>query len=222
MAARPDRLTEREIRAHLLATLAPAASARAVLIEEMGVEHGTARVDVALIGPSLQGFEIKSDFDTLDRLANQMHAYHGVFHEVTLVSTDGYLTQAEKLLPMWWGLWRVARTATGGLATQIIRPATHNPRQEPRSVAALLWRDEAAVLLEQVTGTRTPASAARAKLYDALVHACDAGTLSRHVVALLMARTPVRGRDRVVVRSADAPDASSGPDDDWWRHAATW
>jgi hypothetical protein len=222
MAARPDRLTEREIRAHLLATLAPTVNNGALLVEEMGVEHGAARVDVALISPSLQGFEIKSDFDTLDRLANQMHAYHGVFDQVTLVSTDGYLAQAEKLLPAWWGLWRVSRTAAGALATQVIRPASHNPRQDSRSVAALLWRDEAAALLELVTGTRTPAGAARAKLYDQLTHACDAATLCQHVVAALIARAPVRGRDRAVVRSTDAPDASSAPDGDWWRHAATW
>jgi hypothetical protein len=220
MAARPDRLTEREIRAVALATLAETMVPGQLLVEELGVEHGGARVDLARIGAGLEGFELKSDFDTLDRLAHQMHAYHGVFDTLTLVSTDTFLVQAEKLLPAWWGLWRVARTSTCTLALEVVRKASVNPRQDPRSVVALLWRDEAALLLEKLSGTRMPANASRARLYDVLVDGTAADTLRREVVAALLERVSLRGRNRLPVRSAARADELSARDGDWWRLAA--
>ena len=39
-----------------------------VIIEELGVQHGTSRIDLAVVNGVLHGFELKSDRDTLTRL----------------------------------------------------------------------------------------------------------------------------------------------------------
>lgn len=38
------------------------------IIEELGVHHGTARIDIAVVNGIMHGYEIKSDQDTLQRL----------------------------------------------------------------------------------------------------------------------------------------------------------
>jgi hypothetical protein len=41
-----------------------AGDAKLRIIEELGVEHGAARIDIAVINGVLHGYEIKSDRDT--------------------------------------------------------------------------------------------------------------------------------------------------------------
>src|SRR5690606_10827842 len=77
--AKSSTLTETAIRSALVERLRAECAPGHVLIEELGIENGAARVDLAVAGGLLEGFEIKSDLDTLDRLARQMHAYHRVF-----------------------------------------------------------------------------------------------------------------------------------------------
>ena len=55
------------------------------IIEEFGVQHGTARVDIAVINGIIHGYEIKSDQDTLRRLPRQMGVFNLVFDKITLV-----------------------------------------------------------------------------------------------------------------------------------------
>lgn len=43
-----------------------------LVIDELGLAHAKARVDVAVINGCLHGYEIKSAQDTLDRLAGQL------------------------------------------------------------------------------------------------------------------------------------------------------
>src|SRR5690349_9488984 len=96
------RFAEAEIRQAVLTRLRRA-TPNAQILEELSIEG--ARIDVAVLDQGLTGFEIKSDFDTLDRLAHQIHAYHRVFDTLTLVTTEAFAAQVELLLPMWWGLW---------------------------------------------------------------------------------------------------------------------
>lgn len=221
MAKRLPGLTERQIRLAAKSKLAAQLRTGDLLVEELAVEHGNARIDVACLSDQLGGYELKSDFDTLDRLALQMHAYHGVFDGLTLVSTADYLAQAEKLLPPWWGLWCAsARDETVEIA--VLRDAQLNPRRDTRSLVALLWRDEAAALLQQVTGKRASANANRARLYDALASEAPADVVHAGVLACLRSRDALICRAQGSQASAAQGDASSEPSDGWWRPVATW
>lgn len=215
-----QRVTEQELRRALVAWLAPRLAADDLLVEELGIENGMARVDVAQVGRSLCGFEIKSDFDTLDRLAHQMHAYHRVFDALTIITTAAFVPQVTLLLPPWWGILQADRDAAGEVALSEVRPATANPRQEPESIAALLWRDEAALMLQENLGAKVASSAKRAKLYRQLADLAELATLRDWVVAALRARTSLRERDLRRVRSADPVAGPSGRDDGLRRLAA--
>lgn len=49
--------------------------AERLVVEELGLFHGASRVDLAVVGRSLHGYEIKSDRDSLDRLEQQAADY---------------------------------------------------------------------------------------------------------------------------------------------------
>jgi len=45
--------------------------AETVILEELGIQHGLSRIDLAVVNGELNGFELKSDKDTLARLPEQ-------------------------------------------------------------------------------------------------------------------------------------------------------
>ena len=65
-----------------------------VVIEELGVHHGTSRIDLAVVNGVLHGFEFKSDRDTLTRLPEQANAYGLVFDRLTLVVAERHVRRA--------------------------------------------------------------------------------------------------------------------------------
>ena len=194
MAQPSTALTEQTIRTALVAYLRSSLGTEDVLIEELGIEHGAARVDVAMTSDRLMGFEIKSDFDTLDRLARQMHAYHRVFDALTIVTTPAFLLQIEALLPKWWGILVV--TADQGQTPTLVElraPAAH-PRQEAESLAALLWRDEAYSFLMEEAGAIVKARAARHLIYEAIAAAIPLPKIRYRVLVALKSRESLRRR----------------------------
>ena len=43
-----------------------------LILDELGVRHGTARIDIVVINGVMHGYEIKSDRDTLNRLPEKI------------------------------------------------------------------------------------------------------------------------------------------------------
>src|SRR5580704_6657611 len=74
------------------------------IIDELGVMHGSARVDMAVVNGIIHGFELKSDLDTLRRLPEQMEAYNSVFDQITLVVGKQHVQEAINAAPEWWGI----------------------------------------------------------------------------------------------------------------------
>lgn len=56
------------------------------IVNELGIDFGSSRVDVAVINGNIHGYEIKSDLDTLERLPRQMTYYNKLFQRMTIVS----------------------------------------------------------------------------------------------------------------------------------------
>jgi len=139
-----------------------------VIIEELGVQHGASRIDLAVVNGVLHGFELKSDRDTLTRLPEQARAYSSVFDHVTLVVAERHLCRAVDLVPVWWGI-RVARGEPGGLSFCDLKLPMNNPSPDPLSVVSLLWRAEALTFLEELGGARGMHSWCRAEIYFELV-----------------------------------------------------
>jgi hypothetical protein len=156
-------LAESEIRAELLRSLWEDTSTDdQMLLEEVGLLHGSYRADVVRLSERLAGFEIKSTADSLDRLPHQVRAYSAVFDMATAVVTANHLGQALEILPDWWGVTLAAR-GTGRIALIRLREPQQNPSPDPNALAALLWKSEADQLLAASVPSRR-----RSDAYDAL------------------------------------------------------
>ena len=108
-----------------------------VILHELGIEQGSARIDVAVVNGALTGYEIKSARDTLQRLPAQITAYSLVFDQVTLVLADRHAVAVDDLIPSWWGVV-VAAEAGAQVSLSDERSAGSNPGPDPYSLAQLL------------------------------------------------------------------------------------
>lgn len=119
-----------------------------VYVEELGVCRGRVRIDLAVVNGLFHGYEIKSDRDSLRRLAGQIDLYSRVLDRATLVVGERHLDEAMQLLPVWWSVLR-ASAGPRGLHFRSVRRGRNNPRRDPRALVELLWLDSALELLVQ-------------------------------------------------------------------------
>lgn len=161
-----------------------------LIVEELGV-CGTARVDVAVINGHLQGYEIKSDADTLARLLRQAGTYNTVFDHLTLVAGSRHIEKAYSLLPAWWGLEMVS-VEHGSPVLATVREAATNPSLDGLAIASLLWRDEALEELAARGLDRGLRGKRRLLVHRALADACALPELCAVVRQRLKRRTKWR------------------------------
>ena len=139
------------------------------VIEELGIDEGVVRIDVAVVNGQLHGYEIKSDRDTLDRLPDQASVYSAVFDQVVLVTAARHYAQARTIVPRWWGLVVGRIDAHGSIELVRRRSPKLNRRIDPRVLARLLWRSEALGLLESRGAAKGYRSKSREHLYSKLL-----------------------------------------------------
>jgi hypothetical protein len=120
-----------------------------LVINELGLNHGECRADIAVVNASLVGYEIKSDCDSLERLAEQVRLYNSVFDRVSVIVGRRYVKSITRYIPGWWGLILSSRGARGAINFKVLRKPARNEQIDATSVARLLWRNEAAELLRR-------------------------------------------------------------------------
>lgn len=158
-----------------------------LVIDELALWYGTARIDVAVINGRMHGFEIKSDRDTLERLPGQTRIYNTVLDRVTLVVGAKHVVDATRAVPEWWGVKLVYEGPRGAVHFEEHRAPTTNPNIDSVAVAALLWCDEIEMLLLAADALR----GYRGKSRD---------LLSRHL-AEVMSLTDLRAAVRCQIRA---------------------
>lgn len=137
------------IRSALRATLElEHAGEEALVLDELGLCRGQARVDMAVVNGALNGYEIKGEFDRLMRLPAQEAVYSRALDFVTAVVTDRHLDEVEATVPPWWGIRR-AVAEQDAVVFSTVREPTRNPRVDLHALAQLLWREEALAALEE-------------------------------------------------------------------------
>ncbi|CAE6791417.1 sce7726 family protein [Paraburkholderia domus] len=164
-------VTEVEIRTALLARLMRRRSTRQHVQEEFRIERGGARIDVAVFGKGMVGYEIKSDLDTFSRFSNQIHAYNRVFDQIHLAVGPTHVAAALEIVPSWWGVLVASRTTKGKITLEPVRAAQTNLRQDPFSLASLLWKDEAIAAITQSDSIQLPKSASSHDLWALIASA---------------------------------------------------
>lgn len=134
--------TDQMIRTPLLAALRTSYGAEGSRIScELPIVGSATRVDVAVLGDTLIGIEIKSGCDSLRRLGKQVENYSRVFDEVWVVIDDIHRKSIEEKLPEWCGI-QVAMPSESGMDFAIVRNPGRCPMVTLEDVISLLWREE--------------------------------------------------------------------------------
>jgi hypothetical protein len=141
-----------------------------LVLDELGVRHGTARIDLVVVNHCLHGYEIKSDVDSLKRLPDQIRIFSSVVDRMTLVVGYKHAYNALKMIPEWWGV-KIAEEnkKSGSVILTNARSPHNNPEVDLNALVALLWRDEALSILEEMRAASGVRSKTRTDIYRRLV-----------------------------------------------------
>ncbi|MFC3628360.1 sce7726 family protein [Paracoccus angustae] len=164
-----------------------AGDADTLMLDELGILNGATRIDIAVINGQIEGFELKSERDTLERLPVQRDLYNKVLDRISLVVAENHREAAEKLIPDWWGLAVASKCADGVELTRERLPEM-NPVLDAATLASLLWRDEALAVLERHGAARGVKSKPREALYERLAEALDLDVIRAEVRTTLKTR----------------------------------
>lgn len=173
-----------------------------LMLDELGILNGATRVDIAVINGQIEGYELKSERDTLERLPSQRDLYNKVIDRISLVVAENHRAAAEEIIPDWWGL-AVASASGDAVEVACERLPEMNPQLDAAALASLLWRDEALRVLEHYGAARGVKSKPREVLYDRLADVLDLDILRAEVRAALKAREGWRA-DRRSQRCGDS------------------
>ena len=191
-----EALTEEAIRTslcHQLVEMNQSDEEGIVLIEELGLCQGVARIDLAVVGDYLHGYEIKSERDSLRRLSLQATVYSKIFDSVTLVCGARHVTQALELVPSWWEVLRIVPSSEQPTFAQV-RRGQDNPNRDKRALVELLWLEEAAGLLDQLQALKGLRGKPRADHWDRICELLNMDEVAAAVRTHLKATAVRRGR----------------------------
>jgi hypothetical protein len=159
-----------------------------LVVGEFGLCQGEVRVDLVVVNGLLNGFEIKTDLDTLERLPVQQEVYSKVLDTVTLIAGGKHIDKILATVPPWWGVHEAGMDA-GQVTLSIIRPGRKNPKVDPFSLAQLLWRDEALRVMAMCGLSCAAARKPRRFLWTTLAEHLTTRELGEHVRQQIKSRT---------------------------------
>lgn len=142
-----------------------------LIINELGLCQGSARVDLAVVNGTLNGFEIKSERDTLERLPGQETVYSRTLDSVTIVSASTHVEEIQAVVPPWWTIWSVQGHASG-VSFKTVRRGSQNPEVDPHAIVQLLWREEAIEILKEFGLEQGMLSKPRRAVWNRLTEHC--------------------------------------------------
>ena len=133
-----------------------------VLIDELGLCQGRARIDLAVVNGLLHGYEIKSERE----------AFGGWALKLTFTAkflTESPLSAVNDMSPRRWKLFhgggKCCESSPPEAPTfRSVRRGRKNPNRDIRALAEFLWLEEAMALLEQRCAPRLATKAASRSL----------------------------------------------------------
>lgn len=159
-----------------------------LVIDELSLEHGRNRVDIAVFDNYIHGYEIKSSKDNLLRLKNQLLQYSKSLQKVTFVVAENHFEDVMISTPEWCGLILVTKGPRGGVSFRSMRRAKLNPNVDFFSLAHILWKSEAIDLLHQYGVTERLEYKTRKDLYKQLNQVMTVQQLALEIKAKLLKR----------------------------------
>jgi hypothetical protein len=152
-----------------------------LVIDELGLHHGSCRADIAVVNGRMIGYEIKGETDTLKRLREQVRAYNAVFDQATVITTERHSQKVLKKVPRWWGVIICRSAPCQQITFETLRAGTMNEGVDSLAVAQLLWKTEAAAILAKLGEPKRMLREPRAKLYERLTEILELPQLQQRV-----------------------------------------
>ena len=168
---------------------------RCLVIDELGLCQGSARIDVAVLNGKVHGYEIKSDMDTLERVESQLSVYIKIFDHLTFVVGEKHRVNIEEKIPDWCGISMVFRNGKDEIKLKQIRRAKRNKNVDPYSLVQLLWKDEAIALLRQFGNSGGLQNKSRKVLWERLATDVPSPQLNKYIRETLKSRKDWRAGD---------------------------
>ncbi|EHA1125844.1 MULTISPECIES: sce7726 family protein [Vibrio] len=160
-----------------------------LVVDELGICQGEARVDIAVVNGIIHGYELKSARDNLNRLPNQVNYYSTVMDKMTLVVAENHLSDALDIIPDWWGV-KVATIGTrGAIHLKTLRRERSNNAVDAWYLSQLLWHDEVLEALALCGVTKGVKSKPRWYLWEKLAKVMPLYQLKDFVRMALKRRT---------------------------------
>ena len=152
-----------------------------LVIDELGLNHGQCRADIAVVNGHFVGYEIKSNRDSLRRLSEQVKSYDSDFDKISIVVGERYRNSIHNYVPEWWGVIVSIKGPRGAINFDTIRTAQTNKNINPISIARLLWRNEAEEILRQKKLPPRILRQPRAVLYKCLIDTLNIRELRKFI-----------------------------------------
>lgn len=163
-------------------------SSKTLIIDELGLLHARARVDIAVINGCIHGYEIKSEADTLKRFDHQLATYSTCLEKLTVVCAERHLTEVYSLAPKWCGILLVTKGPRSGLDFIVVRRPQMNPGLDRLKLAHLLWRPEVIDLLTRLDAPRALLKKSRVDMYHFVAQRLSASEISDYVHECFISR----------------------------------
>lgn len=183
--------TDKSIRKILLTDLRKeyGSNSNTAIISELSLPNGLARIDIAVINGIMHGYELKSDFDNLLRLRNQMDAYNLIFDKITLVVGKKHIVESLHVVPQWWGI-TIARIVNEEQYPHLIpiRKPRNNPTQDMLTLVNMLWKDEALNILNRLGMSKNLSTKPKKTICEKLVESIKTQALKGFVRKSLVER----------------------------------
>ncbi|QRM45775.1 sce7726 family protein [Rhizobium sp. BG4] len=161
----------------------------AVIVDELKVSLGSGRLDVAVINGRIEGYEIKSDRDSLDRLEKQSMMFGAVADRMTLVVGSRHLNKALEIVPDWWSVLHSTAKSDGKVQFKTVRRGRLNRDQHKLALVETLERDEVIALLSTADLDRGFRTANYRTLADRAASSMSRDDISAFVKKILKVRS---------------------------------
>jgi len=158
------------------------------VVDELGLNNGSVRADIAVLNGKFVGYEIKADKDNLLRLASQVAAYNEIFEQAFIITGNKHLDKVLKMVPEWWGIYLVEPGLDKMYEFSNIRSAEVNMQRNAVSIARLLWKSELLAIFELELNRKVGHHWSKDRLNQLLVEVLDIDTLGKIALRILKNR----------------------------------
>ncbi len=159
-----------------------------IILNELGLKNGESRADIAVLNGKMIGYEIKTEKDSLTRLASQVNSYSQIFDRAFVILAEKHLKKAKAIIPDWWGIYLIQSSNSENHTFKYNRKAKMNPSQDSFSIAQLLWKDEALAVANTIFNCNLKSNTNRQEIYEIISSKCPPKKLSKIVMDFMKKR----------------------------------